>query len=107
MKVKTTKDGLNNREPPPPIIYKPDPSISNTPADKLDLLKVDIKTQPVERGSKAVVIYVLLFWMGSTEALLKFVYASKQDHPGPVPIYGIPEVRNDKEPDCRRGPPYL
>ena len=43
------------------------------PTEKLDSLKVDIKTQPGERYSKTVVIYVPMFRTGSPEALLKFV----------------------------------
>ena len=43
------------------------------PTEKLDSLKVDIKTQPGERYSKTVVIYVLMFRTGIPEALLKFV----------------------------------
>ena len=41
--------------------------------DKLDSLKVNINTQPGERDSETVEIYVPLFHMGSPEALLKFV----------------------------------
>ena len=43
------------------------------PTEKLDSLKVDIKTQPGERYKKTVVIYVPMFRTGIPEALLKFV----------------------------------
>ena len=40
---------------------------------KSDSLKVDIKTQPGERDSENVAIYMPLFWTLSPESLLKFV----------------------------------
>ena len=43
------------------------------PTEKLDSLKVDINTQTGYRYSETVVIYLLLFQVGSPEALLKFV----------------------------------
>ena len=47
--------------------------IGNTPTDKVDSLKVNIKTQPGERYSKTLVIFMPLFRTGSPEALLKFL----------------------------------
>ena len=46
MKLKLPKDEQNNRVPPPPIWYKPDPNICKTPQYKSDSLKVNIMTQP-------------------------------------------------------------
>ena len=43
------------------------------PTEKLDSLKVDINTQTGYRYSETVVIYLLLFQVGSPKALLKFV----------------------------------
>ena len=57
----------------PPICYKPDPTIGRTTTEKLESLNVDIKTQPVERGSEMVSIYMPLFRMVIPEVLLKFV----------------------------------
>ena len=57
----------------PPICYKPAITIRENPPDKWDSLKVNIKTQSDEKDSAMVEIYVLLFWTGSPEALLKFV----------------------------------
>ena len=57
MKLHVHKYVLKNRWLPPPISYKPDPTIVKTPAKKLDSLKVDIKTQPGERDSEKVAIY--------------------------------------------------
>ena len=65
MKLQIPIDDWNNRGPPPPILYKPDPIIGNTPADKLDSLKVNIKNQLGERDGKKVVIFVPLFQTGS------------------------------------------
>ena len=73
MKVQTPKDDLKNCGLPPQIFYKPDPTIGKTPEEKLDSLKVNIKTQPGERDSKTFAINVPLFWTGSTKALLKFI----------------------------------
>ena len=39
--------------------------------NKADSLKIDINTQPGERDSETVAIYMPLFWVGSPEALLK------------------------------------
>ena len=41
--------------------------------DKLDSLKVNIKTQPGEMNIKTIVVYVLRFQTGIPESLLKFV----------------------------------
>ena len=73
MKLKIPKYDVENRGLLPPILYKSYPTISKTPADKSDSLKVDIKNQPRERDSDTVAIYVLLFCTGTTEALVKFV----------------------------------
>ena len=73
MKLQIPKDDLNNCGPPPLIFYKPNSIIRKTPADKSGFLKVNIKTQPGERYSKTVEIYMSLFWTGIPEALLKFV----------------------------------
>ena len=73
MKLQIPKKYLINRVPPPPNFYKPDLTIDKTPAEKLDSLKVDIKTQPGEKDSDTVVIYVPMFRIGSLEDLLKFV----------------------------------
>ena len=73
MKLKLPKYDWKNRGPAPPNCYKPDPTIGKTLTNKLDYLKVNIKTQPRERDSKVVAIYVPLFQTGSPESLLKFV----------------------------------
>ena len=44
-----------------------------TPTENLDSLKVDIKTQPVEKDSETVVIYMPLFQIVSPNANLNFV----------------------------------
>ena len=64
MTLHLPKDDNNNCELPTPICYKPDPTIGRTLMDKSYSLKVDIKTQPVERDSNMVSIYVPLFQMG-------------------------------------------
>ena len=66
MKLQLPKEDWKNCGPPPPIYYKADPTINNTPTEKSYSLKVDINNQPGERDSKTVEIYVLLFWTGST-----------------------------------------
>ena len=73
MELNIPKEDWNNCGLLPPICYKPDPAIGKTPADRSDFLWVDIKTQPGDRVSDTVAIYVSLFLTGSTEALLKFV----------------------------------
>ena len=73
MNLQLPKDNWKSRGPPLLIFYKPDPTIRNTPTDKLDSLNFDINTQPGERDSETVVIYVPLFWAESPESLLKFV----------------------------------
>ena len=40
--------GLNNRGPPPPLPFKPDPFIGKKIYEKKDSLKVDINTQPCD-----------------------------------------------------------
>ena len=70
MKLQLQKYYWNTWSPPPPISYS---TTGKTPAYKLDSLKVDVKTKPGERDSDTVTIYVLLFWTGIPEALLKFV----------------------------------
>ena len=73
MKLHPPKEDWKNCRPPPPISYKANPTIGNNPTDKSGSLRVGIKIQPGERESEMVAIYVTLFWMGSPEALLKFV----------------------------------
>ena len=73
IKIHLPTEDLKNQGPPPPISYNPNATTGKTPTEKLDSLKVDIKTQPGERHSETVAIYVLLFRTGSPEALLKFV----------------------------------
>ena len=52
---------FKNRGPPPPIYYKPDQMIRETPMNKSDYLKVDIKMQPGEKESNMMSIYGPLF----------------------------------------------
>ena len=66
MKLQLPKEDWKNRGPPPLIYYKADPTINKIPTDKVYSLKIYIKTQPEERDSKAVAIYVLMFRTGST-----------------------------------------
>ena len=73
MKLKLPKDDCKSCRPAPPNCYKPGPTIGKTLTNNLDYLKVNIKTQPRERDSKVVAIYVPLFQTGSPESLLKFV----------------------------------
>ena len=61
IKLQIPKYDLNNCNPPPPIFYKPNPTIGKTLTDKSDSLMVDIKTQPGDRDSKTVAINVPLF----------------------------------------------
>lgn len=70
MKLQTPNNYLKSRAL---ILYKPETTIGKTPDDKSESLKVDIKTQPKERYSKTVAIYVPLFRTGGPEALLKFL----------------------------------
>ena len=77
MKLNIPPDNLKNSRLPPQIFYKPNPTIGKTLTDKSDSLMVDIKTQPGDRDSKTVVIYMPLFWTGSPEALLNFVILLK------------------------------
>ena len=64
MKLKLPKEDWKNHGPPPMNSYKPDPNISKTLTEKLETLKVEIKTQSGERDSETVVIYVPLFSTG-------------------------------------------
>ena len=73
MKLQLSKEDWKTQVSLPLISYKTGTTIGKTPMEKLDYLKVDIKTQPEERDSKTVAIYVLLFRTGIPEALLKFV----------------------------------
>ena len=73
MKLQLPKDYWKTRFPPPPIYYKTGVNLGKTPTYKSDYLKVNINTQPSERGSETVAIYVTLFQTGSTEALHKLV----------------------------------
>ena len=73
MKLQIPKDNWKSRGPPPLIFYNPDPTIRNTQTEKVDSLNFDINTQPVERDSETVVIYLPLFWAWSPESLIKFV----------------------------------
>ena len=50
-----------NRGPPPPISYKANHTIIKTSTDKTEVLKVNIKTQPDDKDSKTVAIYIPLF----------------------------------------------
>ena len=59
--------------PLPPISYKPDSMIGNTPTSKEYPLKVDIKTQTGDKDIETLLIYVTFFRIGRTEALLKFI----------------------------------
>ena len=54
------------------ISYKPDSTIRKTTTDKSDSLKVKIKTQPGERDSETVAIYVPLLRTGIPKDLLNF-----------------------------------
>ena len=73
MKLQPPKEYWKNRGTPPPISYKDDATIGKTLTENSDYLKVDIKTQPRERDSKTVEIYVPRFRMRISEALLNFV----------------------------------
>ena len=73
MKLHIPKDKLKSRGLPPSIFYNPDPTIGKSLSDRSGSLKVGIKIQPGYRGIKTVVIYMLLFKMGNTEAILKFI----------------------------------
>ena len=73
MKIQQPKEDWNNIGPSLLISYKANPTIDKTPTDKSDSLKVDIKTQPGERESGMVEIYVPLFWTGIPEVFLKFM----------------------------------
>ena len=78
MKPPTPQNELNTHRPLPPILYKPAQTIIKTLAENLDSLKANIKTQPGERDSDMIVIYMPMFWTGSTEDLLKFVMISNK-----------------------------
>ena len=73
MKLQLPKYDCKIRGTLPPIYYKPNTTIGKSLKDKFYSFKVNIKTQPGERDSKMVAIYVPLFRTGSPEALLKFV----------------------------------
>ena len=73
MKLQLPTEYWQKRGPPPPIFYKAEPTLGKTPTEKSDPLKVDIKTQPGERDSEMVVIYVPLFITRIPEAILKFI----------------------------------
>ena len=73
MKTKLLKEDWKSWCPPLPISYKHDATIRKTSTDKSEYLKVYINTQPVERDSEMVAIYVPLFRTGSPKALLNFV----------------------------------
>ena len=72
MKLQLPKEYWKNQVPPPTIYYNPNATIRKTPTERSDSLKVNINTQPGERESETVEIYVPLFRSGSPEALLKF-----------------------------------
>ena len=55
------------------IYYNPNVTIEKTPTENSESLKINIKTQPGEKDSETVDIYMPLFWTGSPESLLKFV----------------------------------
>ena len=73
-----TYNNFKIQGPPPPISYKPDQKIGKNPKDNLDYLKVDIKTQPGDKGSEMVAIYVTIFRNGSPESFPKFVTILKK-----------------------------
>ena len=73
IKIQLPKQYCKSWGPPPPISYKADATLDKTPTDKSNSLKVDIKTQLGYTDIKTVEIYVLLFWAGITEALIKLV----------------------------------
>ena len=73
MKPQPPNDDGKNHGPLPAICYKPDYTIEKKLTDKLDSLRVNINTQPMERYNKTVAIYVPLFWTGILEYLLNFV----------------------------------
>ena len=65
MKLQLPGADWKNQGPPPLVSYKPGATIRKTPMEKSDSLKVDIKTQPGERYSDTMAIYMTLFWIGS------------------------------------------
>ena len=72
MKTQISKEYWNRRVLQLPIYYKPDATIRKRPTDKLEYLKVNIKTQLGERDSDMVAISVPPFRTWSPEALLNF-----------------------------------
>ena len=73
MKIQLPKEDWKTWVPPTPISYKSNATMGKIPIDKSDYLKVNIKTQPGERYSETVVIYMPLSRAGIPESLLKFV----------------------------------
>ena len=65
MKLQLPKEDQKTWIPPPLISYMADSNLVKTLMEKLDSLKVDIKTQPGDRDNETVEIYVPLFHMGS------------------------------------------
>ena len=61
MKLQLPKDNCKSRGLPTLIFYKPNPTISNTPTDKLDYINFGINTQPGERDSETVVFMCRYF----------------------------------------------
>ena len=72
MKLQIT-NYFRNHGLPPPISYKPDHIIVRNSENKANYLKLNIKTQPRDKDSKTVAIYVPLFRTGIPESLLKLV----------------------------------
>ena len=73
MKLHLTKKNWKTRVLPPSISYNADVKIGKTLTDKLESLKINIKTQPGDRDSETVTIYVPRLWTGIPESLLEFV----------------------------------
>ena len=65
MKLQLQKEDWKTRGLLPPISYTPNVTIVKTPTDKSDSLNVDIKTQPGDKDTETVAIYVPLFQTGS------------------------------------------
>ena len=73
MKLQLPKEYWKDWGPLPSIYYKAEPTLGKTLTEKSNSLKVNTETQPGERDSKTVEIYLPLFWTGSPESILNFV----------------------------------
>ena len=104
MKIHLPKEDRKSWGLPPPISYKPDATTGKTLTENSDSLKVDIKTQPGERYSEMVEIYVPLLWTGSPKSLLKFITILHKIIRGQDLSKGLPKVLDDSEPGRRRIP---